>query len=244
MRACGIGLGVVIVLWEVLNAQASGLQDVDFPHLLAAANGCDQPAAINVLEYGDLTHSGKQQAVVVASTCNTGTAGPDVHSVYELGADDKPSELPIEEPPKEKVGHLLGNANSLLHIENGKLVERYADTSGRDNPLVIHYAWKGTKFVPDSIEAAKPYKPSFDCSKASAEIEFAICYTEALADLDVQLGQKYSKALKSASPAKRAQLQTAQRVWMKKREKDCPIYKWWVECLTEHYQARLKELGP
>src|SRR5438045_6488481 len=38
---------------------------------------------IDHLEYFDVLGDGRTEAVVVGSTCMTGTAGPDVHAVYE-----------------------------------------------------------------------------------------------------------------------------------------------------------------
>src|SRR4051812_50067132 len=45
---------------------------------------CDSLDQIHIdhLEYYDFTGDGQQEAIVVASTCMTGTAGADVHAVY------------------------------------------------------------------------------------------------------------------------------------------------------------------
>ena len=37
---------------------------------------------------------GSEEALVVASTCFTGTAGPDVHAVFRLDKSGQPQELP------------------------------------------------------------------------------------------------------------------------------------------------------
>lgn len=50
---------------------------------------------IDHLEYFDLTGDGQDEAVVVASTCMTGTAGPDIHAVYKRDVDGKVVELPF-----------------------------------------------------------------------------------------------------------------------------------------------------
>jgi len=47
------------------------------------------------LEYHDFIGDGQQEAVVIASTCMTGTAGPDIHAVYKRDADGKVVELPF-----------------------------------------------------------------------------------------------------------------------------------------------------
>src|SRR5258708_12149037 len=47
------------------------------------------------LEYHDFIGDGQQEAVVIASTCMTGTAGPDIHAVYKRDAGGKVAELPF-----------------------------------------------------------------------------------------------------------------------------------------------------
>lgn len=42
----------------------------------------DAPPYFWRLEYYDFKGDGNEEAIVVASTCETGTAGPDVHSVF------------------------------------------------------------------------------------------------------------------------------------------------------------------
>ena len=109
---------------------------------------------INHLEYHDFIGDGRPQAVVVASTCETGTAGPDVHAVYKRGAYGKLVELPFlnakGDPPlsneatenNEKYP-LFGNPNYALKVEDGKLVVHFGDTSDREEPVVIWYKWDG-----------------------------------------------------------------------------------------------------
>src|SRR5262250_3278133 len=56
---------------------------------------CESLDQIHVdhMEYFDFLGDGQQEAVVVASTCMTGTAGPNIHAVYKRGADGKLTEL-------------------------------------------------------------------------------------------------------------------------------------------------------
>lgn len=215
------------------------------------------------LEYYDFTGDSQPQAIVVASTCMTGTAGPDVHVVYKRGADGKLVELPFlnakgDPPAPEISAHsassnapvnngegveipLFGNRNYTLTVENGMLVAHFGDTSDREEPVVIWYKWDGAKFVVDHKKVQGPFPTSYDCAKATKEMDRAICYSPSVAALDVQLGQVYKAALKKL-PAEKKQLQTQQREWLINREKQCTIYKWWVECLQESYTKRLAEL--
>jgi len=50
---------------------------------------------IDHLEYHDFIGDGQEEAVVVASTCMTGTAGPDIHTVYKRDANGRVVELPF-----------------------------------------------------------------------------------------------------------------------------------------------------
>jgi uncharacterized protein YecT (DUF1311 family) len=200
----------------------------------------------------DFLGKGYDQAIVVASTCMTGTAGPDVHSVYTRDEKGELKELAMQEL---KMEHrvLFGNANSQFRIENGTLVDVYHDTSDRDDPLVVKYKWNAVKqmFEIVSVEAAKPYPTSYDCTKAEEdekngtyedEAALAICYVETLADLDVDLAKVYKMYLAGLDAQSRKAAVEEQRSWLKKRNKECIIYKWWVDCLNDAYNSRIAEL--
>ena len=214
---------------------------------LAKQNDC-QPDQIYFwsVDQADFLKKGYDQAVVVASTCMTGTAGPDVHAVYTRDADGEIKELAMQEV---KLPHnvLFGNSNSEFRIGEGVLVDVYHDTSGRDDPLIVKYKWNPTKelFEIVSVEAAQPFKTSYDCAKAEKmgdETAVAICYVESLADLDVELAQRYKAYLAVLSEEERKKEIEAQREWLKERNKSCAIYKMWVDCLEEAYKKRIAEL--
>lgn len=71
-----------------------------------------------------------------------------------------------------------------------------------------------------SLLAASPaaFAASFDCQKASTEIEHKICDNERLSKLDEQLSSTYSIALK-ANPGDADTLKTVQRQWINMRGK-------------------------
>jgi uncharacterized protein YecT (DUF1311 family) len=206
----------------------------------------EQPIYFSMVEQFDFLGKGYDQAVVVASTCMTGTAGPDVHSVFTRDADGELQELKIQEV---KLEHrvLFGNANSTFRVEKGLLVQVFGDTSDREDPLVIRYKWDAAKeqFTAVSVTAAKPYPTSYDCAKAEAaqdETAQAICYVKSLADLDVELARVYGAYLDALTSTEGKKAIEEQRVWLVKRNADCGIYKWWVECLTDKYNSRIAEL--
>ncbi|HTT33150.1 MAG TPA: lysozyme inhibitor LprI family protein [Methylomirabilota bacterium] len=217
---------------------------------LAKQAGCEgeevEPVYFWSVEQFDFLGRGYDQAVVVASTCMTGTAGPDVHSVFTRDEKGELKELKIQEVNLEH-RVLFGNANSTFRIEDGLLVDVYHDTSDRDEPLVIKYKWDPAKeqFTAISVIAAKPYKTSYDCDKAEKaqdETAQAICYVETLADLDVELAETYKAYLQGLAADSRKAAIEEQRNWIAQRNKDCVIYKWWVGCLEEKYKARIAEL--
>jgi len=203
---------------------------------------------IDHLEYFDFNGDGQDEAVVVASTCMTGTAGPDIHAVYTRSAG-KVIELPFhhaEGDPffnrNESKIPVFGNRNYGLSVEDGKLVARWRDSSDREDPLVVWYKWNGREFTVDRMKAEGPFSTSYDCAKATREIERAICYSPGVAALDVQLGQTYGVLLQRLAPDKKQDLREEQRQWLARREKECTIYKWWVDCLKNLYMQRIAEL--
>ena len=205
---------------------------------------------IDHLEYHDFVGDGQQEAVVIASTCLTGTAGPDIHAVYKRDATGKVVELPFRHAEGDpffsrsdwKVP-VFGNANYGLAVENGELVARWRDSSDREAPLVVWYKWDAKNFVVDHMKVDGPYPTSYDCAKATKELDRAICYSPRVAALDVQLGQAYRAVLKQLPPDKKPELQGQQREWLARREKECAIYKWWVDCLNDLYTKRIAQLN-
>jgi uncharacterized protein YecT (DUF1311 family) len=245
-----------ILIWP--QEPSKKITEVEIKTFINSSAGVDQcesldQISINHLEYYDFTGDGQQDAVVVASTCMTGTAGPDIHAVYKRGADGKLVELPFlnakGDPPlsndparSDDKYPVFGNPNFALTVENGKLVVHWGDSSDRAEPLVIWYKWDGTKFVLDHKKVQGPFPTSYDCAKANKELDRAICYSPSVATLDVQLAQAYKAALQKLPPEKKPELQMRQRDWLTQREKACVIYKWWVECLQDSYTKRIAEL--
>lgn len=219
---------------------------------IAKDSACD-PNSITIgsIERFDFLGDGIGQVVVVASTCNTGTAGPDVHAVFARQSDRSLTELKIHDPitapndyPREKMGVLLGRVFYDLTASNGLLIETFHDTSGRTDPLVIKFRWSKEReeFQADSIKAAQPYHASFDCAKAKTDIEDAVCYIQTLAFLDVRVAGTYAQLQDELEGADADQLIREQKEWLAKRDVICAS-DWDISgCLGILYQARLLEL--
>lgn len=120
---------------------------------------CDdsgQPAEINDLQYFDFDHDGRDELVVTASTCNTGTAGPDVHSVFFREPNGAFREFALPDVDRKYYQPMIGNRNFDVSIVRGAIVATWHDRSNRPlPPLVITYVWNGIDFIPRSIRS--PY---------------------------------------------------------------------------------------
>jgi uncharacterized protein len=89
--------------------------------------------------------------------------------------------------------------------------------------------------------SAQSASPSFDCSKASGQVEELICGDDQLAALDRELAATYKKALKSWPAEILAEEKAFQRGWIKGRN-DC----WKAEdqraCVENSYRTRIAEI--
>jgi hypothetical protein len=120
----------LVVLFSLLSAPAVGQavehghqqdrqQDISEDNIkrhLTYSADCE--ININSLEYFDFTGDGIDEAVVVASTCATGTAGPDIHAVFTRQPDGTLAELKIH-APTENLGDLLGRVFYDLNVKDG-----------------------------------------------------------------------------------------------------------------------------
>jgi uncharacterized protein YecT (DUF1311 family) len=194
------------------------------------------------LEHFDFKHDGIPQAIVIASTCMTGTAGPDIHSVFARDSAGELVDVKIPEAPPTTYDNMFGNRNYDLTVEDGLLVATFNDDQGRDTPLIIKYKWNGQEFAIVKIQKTGVFQTSYDCAKAQKEDEQAICHVDFLAELDVNLNDLYKSLLAKLPAPDRETLKSEQREWLAQRSKTCLIYKSWVNCLANYYQQRIDAL--
>ena len=243
--ALGAGLAFAAGIPKKAAARLPGqksIRDVAFVDLLGREVECTGSTKIDHLAFADLTGDGVEEALIVASTCLAGTGGPDVHAVYTLDPEGRPKELEVPEPEKHLTENVFGNANWTLSADQGALVARYSDTSERSEPLVVRYRWNGKRFAVESAKESELFKTSYDCLASAAEVERAICRVKRLAEADLKLAEKLQglKGRLSAEAFKRTQ--EAQGRWLELRGTECPIYKFWVDCLAHLYFDRSREL--
>ncbi len=203
---------------------------------------------VDDVTYYDFDGDGQEEAIIVASSCMTGTAGPDIHSVYHVNSSSEVAEIPIEEikifQGRPINDQLVGNRNWRLYADDGFLVQDFYDGSGREHPLIVLFKFDGQRFTVAKIGRSPTYQASFDCSRAKSENEIIICGNADLAEADRKLAKTFEKLLKSVSASQRNELRQAQTLWLTERDKTCIPYKdnRGLECLEEHYAIRQNEL--
>jgi uncharacterized protein YecT (DUF1311 family) len=229
-------------LWSVAQERPPQISEDEIKKHFGRSPGCE--VDINNLEYFDFDGDGNEEAVVVASTCATGTAGPDVHAVVRRQPDRSLAELKIPELPDQQQAGLFGRTFYDLSVEQGLLVETYHDQSRRDDPLVIKLRWnvQHKEFQAVEVKAAPHYKASFDCGKAKTEVEIAICSSATVAPLDVHVDETYKRWLDKLNDADSDILTREQRDWLRKRNLICGSDGEAFDCLEILYRARLLEL--
>jgi len=92
-----------------------------------------------------------------------------------------------------------------------------------------------------AADRATAAAPSFDCAKASGQVEKLICADEALAALDRKLTETYAKAMKQWPADEQSTQRALQRGWVKGRN-EC----WKADdvraCVEASYRTRIAEL--
>ena len=92
-----------------------------------------------------------------------------------------------------------------------------------------------------AAQTAKPVTPTFDCAKATGEVEKLICADAGLAALDRRLADVYAKAVKQWPAEVSAEQRAIQRGWIKGRN-DCWKSKDVRGCVDVEYKSRIVQL--
>lgn len=202
--------------------------------------------AVNVLSlsFYDFTHDGSEEAMLIGSSCRTGTAGPDIHSVYRLNMSGRIQELKIRQAQSFKghplYGDLVGNRNYVFAVQNGLLCEVFTDDSGRERPLTVCYKLVGDQFVLDHVERGPVYPTSFNCTTVDVPWAKAVCGNRDLAAADRQMLEVYQELLQRR-PDVKPQLEAKQSAWRASLDAVKPT-KGFGEYLQEMYADRIAEL--
>jgi len=89
--------------------------------------------------------------------------------------------------------------------------------------------------VAEAPPTGNAFTPSFDCARASAEVEHLICGDASLSVMDARMAGAYRKALPCGGEGLRAE----QREWIRYKRNACRD----GECLADAYAVRTAELG-
>jgi uncharacterized protein len=92
-----------------------------------------------------------------------------------------------------------------------------------------------------TADAQAPARPTFDCAKATGEIETLICKDPGLIALDRKLADIFAAAVKKLPPRLATEQRTIQRGWIKERN-ECVEADDARACSERTYQLRIAEL--
>ena len=114
--------------------------------------------------YGDLDGDGKEEAVVSAFSCLSGTGGHDIFRVFRLDARGRVSSMPVHEKAalfRGKSSHFAGHKQ--LSLKGGKLVESFplyregdANCCPTGGGREIHFRWSGSAFEASEVKDDPP----------------------------------------------------------------------------------------
>ena len=139
-----------------------------------------------------------------------------------------------EEIPAEATAALL---RWLVEQESRPIRVEFYDAENQVTQLVASDYEPRVGYEPDADG------PSFDCNRASTEIENALCANAELARLDLDLAQQYDKIRRGHSRLpNRQQLLELQRAWLRERNDECTESADIVRCLRESYQRQRDRL--
>jgi hypothetical protein len=118
---------------------------------------CEKHGEVSVraVQYHDFDGDGVEEVILRGASCETGTAGPDIHGVYKVLSPTELCELPIDERDtfrgERLYDELVGNGNFSLYADSaGHLIEEWHDRSERpqgESPLILYFTWNGMQFA-------------------------------------------------------------------------------------------------
>lgn len=169
-------LGRVLSTLKFVEPTDSLIRKVDFEKYLVMSMNLQEQCApvyprdrwlsVDSIQYGDLNGDGKEEAVVRAFSCNSGTGGADILSVYSLNSFGELVELAMDISRGIFEGKNVyegSRHSSWYKIENGKLVGvfgLYKEGDGNCCPTggtrKVTYQWDGKKFVISKVDFIPP----------------------------------------------------------------------------------------
>ena len=147
-----------------MNVLSTYVQPGETTHTFSDCGGRLPLVSRIEVAYGDLDGDGKEEAVVSAFTCLSGTGGRDIFGVFRLDARGRVSSMPVHEKTalfRKKSSYFAGHKQ--LNLKEGKLVESFplyrdgdpnccATGGGRE----IHFRWSGSAFEVSDVKDDPP----------------------------------------------------------------------------------------
>lgn len=234
--------------------------DAKFPECLEPS--FERPTAVDLskLDFHDFDRDGREEAILIGSTCHTGTAGDDIHAVYTSGPNGLPVELPLDERdrgaavrgeplPTELDGvmlrglplPLIGNRNFDLFVEGDLLCAEHHDGSEAEPPLSRCFRFENGRFVLKELRYSPVYETGFDCRKARTDREILTCRSERLARLDLELNRIYLERIADLDASERELVIDEQLRWLHDID-NWGCHKFCNDQLVDQYVDRIEEL--
>ncbi len=188
-----------------------------------------------VINLGGQILKGLQQQ---AATPQPAPAAPQAQRapVYELGQIHQIQSLLAQ------LGYDPGPADGVMGPTTGRAIREFQADQGlhpdgvpSDALLALLTAASGAPPQTESARQGVP-RPSFDCAKAGSPVEFAICGSGILAEMDRHLSDAYTQALAQSAEPERLKLE--QRHWIQNRDR-CGANE---SCLADAMESRTTEL--
>lgn len=175
--------------------------------------------------------------------CKIGNDNFHIKVYYEaprsrgINGGEAPGHLTIKKNTKTIINDLLfnaigfyGNVTSVEYYNNGNYfsLSGVLDTDASEIYQVFHIIVKKYPFNKRELfallnKAAHPSSTSFDCKKATSNVDKIICNYPVLGASDRSMAQEYKMLQSELNPEARKKLLNEQRLWLKNRIKECAI---------------------
>jgi hypothetical protein len=110
------------------------------------------------------------------------------------------------------------------------------------------YRWTGNEYITGDTgarEVSLPIKPSFDCAKASTNVELLICHDGSLAELELKMAAAYKQALQRLPADRQSALRRDHAAWFRNYARTCNAAadSDRMGCVTRYLSAHTAELN-
>jgi len=119
-----------------------------------------------------------------------------------------------------------------------EVVARYVSKLHKHEVMIMKYTVLIALFL---LSNSKLFAASFDCKKATQNIEKTICQNSKLSEIDEKIADVYLKLALKLDPVKKKKLKKEQNAWLQSRAVKCAAID--ARCLIKTYQERFFEIN-